>query len=305
MSELAKSSTEELSQEHKQKQASNWFYDLQTMICEAFESIEDDLSGGQHAEKDAGRFEKTPWERENSEQPNESGSILKGGGTMAVMRGRVFEKVGVNFSKVHGKFSEDFAAKIPGASESGGHFWASGISLVAHMQSPLVPAVHMNTRMIMTSKSWFGGGADLTPMFEDAQDTRDFHSAFKSCCDAHDPAYYPEFKKWCDEYFYLPHRQEPRGIGGIFYDYLDRKGWENDFQFTKDVGRTFLDIYPKLVQRSMEKEWTDEDREHQLVKRGRYVEFNLLYDRGTQFGLKTGGNTEAILMSMPPEAKWP
>lgn len=305
MSERAPSSAEGLLPEEKQKQASNWFYDLQTMICEAFESIEDELSGGQHAEKAAGRFEKTPWERENSDQPNESGSVLKGGGTMAIMRGRVFEKVGVNFSKVHGRFSDEFTAKIPGAAESDGHFWASGVSLVAHMQSPLVPAVHMNTRMIMTSKSWFGGGADLTPMFEDEQDTQDFHGAFKSCCDGHDQAYYPEFKKWCDEYFYLPHRQEPRGVGGIFYDYLDRKGWEGDFQFTKDVGRTFLDIYPKLVRRSMEKEWTDEDREHQLVKRGRYVEFNLLYDRGTQFGLKTGGNTEAILMSMPPEAKWP
>lgn len=295
----------DLSLEDKQDQAANWFYSLQAMICAAFEAIEDDLADGPKAGLPAGRFEKTPWEREQSGEPNVSGSVLQGGGTMAVMRGRVFEKVGVNFSRVHGVFSPEYAKNIPGAEESGGHFWASGISLVAHMQSPLVPAVHMNTRMIMTSKSWFGGGADLTPMFEDAQDTQNFHRAFKDCCDTHDPAYYPEFKDWCDRYFFLPHRNEPRGIGGIFYDYLDRKSWAEDFAFTKDVGRTFLDIYPQIVRRSMNREWTAEEREHQLVRRGRYVEFNLLYDRGTQFGLKTGGNTEAILMSMPPEVKWP
>lgn len=295
----------DLSLEDRQDQAANWFYSLQTMICEAFEAIEDDLADGPKAGLPAGRFEKTPWEREQSGEPNVSGSVLQGGGTMAVMRGRVFEKVGVNFSRVHGVFSPEYAKNIPGAEESGGHFWASGISLVAHMQSPLVPAVHMNTRMIMTSKSWFGGGADLTPMFEDAQDTQAFHQAFKDCCDQHDPAYYPEFKEWCDRYFFLPHRNEPRGIGGIFYDYLDRKSWGEDFAFTKDVGRTFLEIYPQIVRRSMNRDWTAEEREHQLVRRGRYVEFNLLYDRGTQFGLKTGGNTEAILMSMPPEVKWP
>ncbi|MCB1592000.1 MAG: oxygen-dependent coproporphyrinogen oxidase [Alphaproteobacteria bacterium] len=296
---------DDISLEDKQEQAANWFYSLQALICEAFEKIEEDLAGGPKAGLPAGRFEKTPWEREKSEKPNVSGSVLQGGGTMAVMRGRVFEKVGVNVSRVHGIFSPDYAEKIPGADESKGHFWASGISLVAHMQSPLVPAVHMNTRMIMTSQSWFGGGADLTPMFEDTDDTQAFHDAFKECCDSHDPDYYPEFKAWCDRYFYLPHRNEPRGIGGIFYDYLDRKNWGEDFSFTKDVGRTFLDIYPKIVRRSMNREWTDEEREHQLVRRGRYVEFNLLYDRGTQFGLKTGGNTEAILMSMPPVVKWP
>ncbi len=307
MSKTPHSQTAEdpFSLEDKQDQAANWFYSLQAMICAAFEAIEDDLSAGPKAGLLAGRFEKTPWEREQSGQPNASGSVLHGGGTMAVMRGRVFEKVGVNVSRVHGVFSPEYAKNIPGAEESGGHFWASGISLVAHMQSPLVPAVHMNTRMIMTSKSWFGGGADLTPMFEDALDTQAFHKAFKDCCDQHDPAYYPEFKAWCDRYFFLPHRNEPRGIGGIFYDYLDRKSWAEDFTFTKDVGRTFLEIYPQLVRRSMNREWTDEEREHQLIRRGRYVEFNLLYDRGTQFGLKTGGNTEAILMSMPPEVKWP
>lgn len=296
---------DDLSLEEKQDQAANWFYSLQAMICEAFEAIESELAGGPKAGLAPGRFEKTPWAREQSGTPNASGSALQGGGTMAVMRGRVFEKVGVNVSRVHGVFSPEYAKNIPGADESAGHFWASGISLVAHMQSPLVPAVHMNTRMIMTSKSWFGGGADLTPMFEDAQDTQDFHAALKECCDSFDPAYYPEFKDWCDRYFFLPHRNEPRGVGGIFYDYLDRKNWTEDFAFTKGIGRAFLEIYPKIVRRSMNREWTDEEREHQLIRRGRYVEFNLLYDRGTQFGLKTGGDTEAILMSMPPEAKWP
>lgn len=286
-------------------EAAAWFKDLQNQICEAFETLEDELTGGRYTDMEPGRFEHKPWSRENNEEANESGSVLNGGGEMRIMRGRVFEKVGVNFSEVRGTFSPDFAEKIPGAKESDGTFWASGISLVAHMQSPLVPAVHMNTRMIVTSKHWFGGGADLTPMIEDPQDTKDFHAAFESCCDRHDPAYYPEFKAWCDRYFFLPHRNEPRGIGGIFYDYLDNNDWSQDFNFTEDVGKTFLDIYPQLVRRSMNKDWTDEQRAHQLVKRGRYVEFNLLYDRGTQFGLKTGGNTEAILMSMPPEAKWP
>lgn len=294
-----------LPMDEKKDLAASWFQDLQAKICAAFEKIEDEYLGAQKSDLPAGRFETSPWLRQNTNQPNNSGSILQGGGTMAIMRGRVFEKVGVNFSRVHGTFSEDFSAQIPGAKESNGAFWAAGISLVAHMQSPLVPAVHMNTRMICTSKSWFGGGADLTPMFEDAEDTQFFHDHFKSCCDRHDPTYYTEFKEWCDRYFYLPHRQEPRGIGGIFYDYLERQGWEKDFAFTKDVGRTFLSTYGQLVRKSMYKDWTPEQREHQLIKRGRYVEFNLLYDRGTQFGLKTGGNTEAILMSMPPEAKWP
>ena len=302
---MAKEQMTEKSLTDKKKIAATWFKDLQDQICSAFEELEDTLTEGKKSHLPAGRFEKTDWNREETETPNESGSILHGGGRMGIMRGRVFEKVGVNFSEVYGTFSEEFAKKIPGADESNGAFWASGISLVAHMQSPLVPAVHMNTRMIATSKSWFGGGADLTPMYPDEQDTKDFHDAFKSCCDNHDPEYYPEFKEWCDRYFFLPHRDEPRGIGGIFYDYLDRQGWDNDFAFTQDVGKTFKDIYCNLVKRSMHKDWTEEQREHQLIKRGRYVEFNLLYDRGTQFGLKTGGNTEAILMSMPPEVKWP
>jgi coproporphyrinogen III oxidase len=285
--------------------AAQWFRSLQSAICAAFEAIEDEIASGQKSHLPAGRFERKDWRRDDDGKPNASGSILHGGGTMAIMRGRVFEKVGVNISQVHGTFSPDFAKQIPGAEESGGAFWAAGISLVAHMQSPLVPAVHMNTRMISTSKTWFGGGADLTPMTEDPSDTALFHGALKDCCDRHDPAYYPEFKAWCDKYFFLPHRGEPRGIGGIFYDYLDRKGWDADFAFTQDVGTAFKDVYTALVRKSMHKDWTPEQREHQLVRRGRYVEFNLLYDRGTQFGLKTGGNTEAILMSLPPEAKWP
>lgn len=289
----------------KKQKASKWFKQLRDDICAGFESLEDQLADGPHAGLDAGRFERSPWQREDSDEPNESGSVLKGGGEMSVMRGRVFEKVGVNISEVHGVFSPEFSAKMPGADESDGAFWASGISLVAHMQSPLVPAVHMNTRMIATSKSWFGGGTDLTPMFPDAEDTEEFHSALKTCCDKHDPSYYKEHKEWCDRYFFLPHRNEPRGVGGIFYDNLDSGDWDDDFAYTKDVGKTFLDIYAALVRKSMNKPWTSEDREYQLIKRGRYVEFNLLYDRGTKFGLKTGGNTEAILMSMPPEVKWP
>ncbi|MEZ5815151.1 MAG: oxygen-dependent coproporphyrinogen oxidase [Alphaproteobacteria bacterium] len=288
----------------RKKTASAWFRVLRDRICAEFEAIEGELSGSNKADMAAGRFESTPWSREKTDEPNESGSVLNGGGEMSVMRGRVFEKVGVNISTVHGSFSEEFAAKIPGADESGGEFWASGISLVAHMQSPLVPAVHMNTRMIVTSKGWFGGGADLTPMFPNEADTQAFHGAFKECCDRHDPAFYEEHKEWCDRYFFLPHRNEPRGVGGIFYDYLQRD-WEKDFAYTKDVGETFNRVYPQIVRAHMNENWSDEEREFQLIRRGRYVEYNLLYDRGTQFGLKTGGNTEAILMSMPPEVKWP
>ena len=254
--------------EDRKEQASAWFKTLRDDICSCFEAIEDDLSGGPKQNMDVGRFERKPWEREQTNEPNESGSILNGGGEISIMRGRVFEKVGVNISNVHGIFSEEFRDKIHGAKESDGHFWASGVSLVAHMQSPLVPAVHMNTRMIVTSQGWFGGGADLTPMYPNDNDTKAFHSAFKTCCDQHNDTYYPEFKEWCDRYFFLSHRNEPRGIGGIFYDYL-KNHWEEDFAFTQDVGKTFADIYPKIVRAHMDKDWTAEQREHQLIKRGR------------------------------------
>ena len=248
---------------------------------------------GTHADLPAQKFTRKSWERPGG-----------GGGEMSVMKGSVFEKVGVNISTVHGEFSETMRKEIPGAAENP-QFWASGISLVAHLRSPLVPAVHMNTRMVVVGESrcWFGGGADLTPMFPDDADTAHFHAALQKACDAFAPDYYAKFKKWCDEYFYLKHRKEPRGTGGIFYDYLD-ENWPRHFDFTKAVGRAFIDAYMPLVRKSMNKSWTPEQREHQLYKRGRYVEFNLLWDRGTRFGIMTDGNTEAILMSMPPEAKW-
>jgi coproporphyrinogen III oxidase len=273
--------------------ATAWFTALRDRICAEFEAIEDAADPA----TPGGRFVRTAWDRPEG-----------GGGVMSVLRGRVFEKVGVNISTVAGMFSPDFARQMRGAEEHGA-FWASGISLVAHMQSPRVPAVHMNTRMIVTTKGWFGGGGDLTPLQpgtpEAAEDAAFFHAAYQAACDRHDAEYYPKFRKWCDEYFYLPHREETRGAGGIFYDYLDSGDAEADFAFTRDVGEAFLAAYPAIVRRRMFDSFTPEEREAQLVRRGRYVEFNLLYDRGTTFGLKTGGNTEAILMSLPPLAKWP
>ena len=278
----------------KKELTSIWFKELRDAICTEFEKIEAEYLQQNPDIKIAElpKFERKNWHREGG-----------GGGEMSLMKGRVFEKVGVNISTVFGNFSEEFRKEIPGAEEDPS-FWASGISLVAHMHSPLVPAVHMNTRFICTSKTWFGGGADLNPMFENEHDTKEFHAAFKEACDKYNPEYYPKFKAKCDEYFFIKHRNEPRGVGGIFYDYFNTDNFDNDFDFTKDVGRAFLEIYPKLVRKHMMEKWTEEQREHQLLKRGRYTEFNLIQDRGTKFGLMTGGNTEAILMSLPPEAKW-
>ncbi|MEZ5668847.1 MAG: oxygen-dependent coproporphyrinogen oxidase [Alphaproteobacteria bacterium] len=296
MTQMAPAADDDPTAEHKQR-ARAWFETLRDRICAAFEAVEADHAGP-NAGLPAGRFARKAWQR-----PDRDGGD-GGGGVMSIMRGRVFEKVGVNVSTVHGTFSEEFRRQIPGAAGDG-RFWASGISLVAHMCSPLVPAVHMNTRHIVTSQGWFGGGADLTPTFPVAADTADFHAAMKAACDGADPGYYEEYKAWCDRYFFLPHRDEPRGVGGIFYDNLDSGDWEADFAFTRAVGEAFLDVYPAIVRRHFDAPWTAEQREALLVKRGRYAEFNLIYDRGTKFGLMTGGNTEAILMSLPPEVRWP
>lgn len=274
----------------KKTRTAEWFSNLRDMICKTYEDIEVEYAGLKSLEPK--KFERKLWDREGG-----------GGGEISLLKGNVFEKVGVNISTVHGEFAPEFSKNIPGT-EINPNFFATGISVVAHMQSPLIPAVHFNTRYIETTKTWFGGGSDLTPMFEDDSDTEKFHAALKNACDKHNPDFYPKFKQQCDEYFYLKHRNEPRGIGGIFYDYFNTDNFDNDFEFTKDVGRAFLNVYPEIVKNKLMLEWTWEQREHQLLKRGRYVEFNLLYDRGTTFGLKTGGNVEAIFMSLPPQVKW-
>jgi coproporphyrinogen III oxidase len=277
-----------------------WFEALRDRLCASFEAIEDEFG------PNPGRFERKAWTRDSGGE--DGGGAGGGGGIMSLMHGQVFEKVGVNVSTVWGEFSPEFRAQIPGA-EDDPRFWAAGISLVAHMRSPRVPAAHFNTRMLVTTEGWFGGGGDLTPMrldeAEAVEDAAAFHAAFRAACDRHDPGYYTKFKDWCDRYFFLQHRNEPRGAGGIFFDRHRTGDIARDFAFVRDVGEAFLDVFPRIVRRRMLEPWTAAEREHQLIRRGRYVEFNLIHDRGTLFGLKTGGNVEAILMSLPPEVKWP
>ena len=277
---------------NKKQLASLWFKDLRDEICRSFVEIENNKSIKKQI-----TFNQKPWDRDGG-----------GGGIISIMHGNIFEKVGVNISTVHGKFSREFRQQIPGAEENG-LFWASGISVVSHMCNPYVPAAHMNTRMLVTGKGdkkkiWFGGGGDLTPTFNDIESSNIFHKDLKSICDKYDKSYYPKFKSWCDDYFYLPHREEPRGVGGVFFDYLCNEEWEKDFSFIQDIGSIFLSSYLSIIKNRLSRKFNEKDREFQLIKRGRYVEFNLLYDRGTIFGLKTGGNTEAVLMSLPPKVSW-